>query len=142
MTDQLPVVYLTRRETFSAAHRLWSDDLSEAENRELFGPCAYDHGHGHNYVLEVTLRGPVDPATGILVNLKEIRDVMHELIIGPVDHRHLNHDAPLTRGINPTAENLVVLFWNVLYEHFEDMLDEVRLRETEKNWVMYCGETE
>lgn len=139
-TNKSPLVYLTRRETFSAAHRLWADDLSEKENRDLFGPCAYDHGHGHNYVLEVTLRGPIDPKTGILINLKEIRDVVHELIVGDVDHRHLNHDAPLTHGINPTAENLVVLFWNVLHKHFKEMLYEVRLRETEKNWVTYYGE--
>lgn len=139
-TKAAPIVYLTRRETFSAAHRLWSDGLSEAENRALFGPCAYDHGHGHNYVLEVTLRGPVDPKTGILINLKEIRDVMHELVVDDVDHRHLNHDAPLTRGINPTAENLVVLFWTVLHKHFSKTLYEVRLRETEKNWVTYRGE--
>ncbi|PTU30338.1 6-carboxytetrahydropterin synthase [Stenotrophobium rhamnosiphilum] len=139
-TKKAPLVYLTRRETFSAAHRLWADDLSEQENRDLFGPCAYDHGHGHNYVLEVTLRGPIDPKTGILINLKEIRDVVHELIVGDVDHRHLNHDAPLTRGINPTAENLVVLFWTVLHKHFNEMLYEVRLRETEKNWVTYYGE--
>lgn len=139
-TKAAPIVYLTRRETFAAAHRLWSDNLSEAENRALFGPCAYDHGHGHNYVLEVTLRGPVDPKTGILINLKEIRDVMHELIVDDVDHRHLNHDAPLTRGINPTAENLVVLFWTVLHKHFNSTLYAVRLRETEKNWVTYRGE--
>lgn len=141
MTTKAPIVYLTRRETFSAAHRLWSDTLTEAQNRELFGPCAYDHGHGHNYVLEVTLRGAVDPATGIVVNLKEIRDVMHELIVDCIDHRHLNHDAPLTRGINPTAENLVVLFWQVLHAHYGATLHEVRLRETEKNWVTYTGET-
>lgn len=139
-TKKAPLVYLTRRETFSAAHRLWADDLSEQENRELFGPCAYDHGHGHNYVMEVTLRGPIDPKTGILINLKEIRDVVHELVIGDVDHRHLNHDAMLTRGINPTAENLVVLFWTVLHKHFKETLYEVRLRETEKNWVTYYGE--
>ena len=139
-TKKAPIVYLTRRETFSAAHRLWSDDLSEAENRELFGPCAYDHGHGHNYVLEVTLRGPIDPKTGILVNLKEIRDVIHDLVVDGIDHRHLNHDAPLTREINPTAENLVVLFWNVLHGHYGDTLYEGRLRETEKNWVTYYGE--
>lgn len=139
-TKKGPIVYLTRRETFSAAHRLWADDLSEQENRDLFGPCAYDHGHGHNYVMEITLRGPIDPKTGILINLKEIRDVVHDLIVGDVDHRHLNHDAPLTKGINPTAENLVVLFWNVLHKHFNEILYEVRLRETEKNWVTYYGE--
>ncbi|MGH8528918.1 MAG: 6-carboxytetrahydropterin synthase [Nevskiales bacterium] len=135
-----PRVYLTRRETFAAAHRLWSEQLSDAENRALYGPCAYDYGHGHNYVLEVTLLGPVDPKTGIIVNITEIRDATHELILEDVDQRHLNHDSPLCRGINPTAENLVVLFWKVLHERFGDLLHEVRLRETEKNWVTYRGQ--
>lgn len=138
--EKAPLVYLTRRETFSAAHRLWSDALSDDQNHSLFGPCAYGHGHGHNYVLEVTLAGTVDPKTGIVINLKEVRDVVKELIVDHVDHRHLNHDALLTRGINPTAENLAVLFWNVLHAHFGDMLKNVCLRETEKNWVSYQGE--
>ncbi|HUP92048.1 MAG TPA: 6-carboxytetrahydropterin synthase [Solimonas sp.] len=140
MTTKAPIVYLTRRETFSAAHRLWSDTLSDEENRRLFGPCAYDHGHGHNYVLEVTLRAPVDPRTGIIVNVTAIRDATRQLILEDVDHRHLNHDSELCRGINPTAENLVVLFWNVLHGHFGAVLHQVRLRETEKNWVTYRGE--
>ena len=138
--DKRPLVYLTRRESFSAAHRLWSEALSDEQNHEIFGPCAYGHGHGHNYVLEVTLAGEVDPGTGIVVNLKEVRDVIQELVIDHVDHRHLNHDALLTRGVNPTAENLVVLFWQVLHAHFGSMLRNVCLRETEKNWVSYSGE--
>ena len=140
MTSKAPIVYLTRRETFAAAHRLWSEQLSDEQNRELFGPCAYDHGHGHNYVLEVTLRGAVDPKTGVVVNLTEIRDATRDLILGDVDHRHLNHDSKLCRGINPTAENLVVLFWGVLRKRFGELLHQVRLRETEKNWVTYIGE--
>ncbi|HEY0974891.1 MAG TPA: 6-carboxytetrahydropterin synthase [Solimonas sp.] len=135
-----PIVYLTRRETFCAAHRLWSEDLSDAENRALFGKCAYDHGHGHNYVLEVTLRGPVDPKTGILINVTEVRDAIRELVIDDVDHRHLNHDSPLCRGINPTVENLAVLFWQVLQRRFGDLMYEVCLHETEKNWARYRGE--
>ena len=140
MPSKTPIVYLTRRETFAAAHRLWSEHLSDEQNRKLFGPCAYDHGHGHNYVLEVTLRGAIDPKTGVVVNLTEIRDATRDLILGDVDHRHLNHDSELCRGINPTAENLVVLFWNVLRPRFGDLLHQVRLRETEKNWVTYTGE--
>lgn len=140
MTTKAPIVYLTRRETFAAAHKLWAAHLSEQENHDFFGPCAREFGHGHNYVLEVTVRGAVDAKTGIVVNLKEIRDVMHELILDSVDHRHLNHDALLTRGINPTAENLVVLFWNTLHAHYGALLHEVVLRETEKNWVSYRGE--
>ncbi len=140
MTTDRRIVYLTRRETFAAAHRLWSGELSEAENRALFGKCAYDHGHGHNYVLEVTLRGPIDPKTGILVNVTELRDAIRVLILDDVDHRHLNHDSELCRGINPTVENLTVLFWNVLHGRFGALLYEVCLHETEKNWARYRGE--
>lgn len=139
-TDARPIVYLTRRETFCAGHRLWSDALSADENRRLFGPCAYDHGHGHNYVLEVTLRGPIDPRTGVVVNLTEVRDATRALILEDVDHRFLNHDSALCRGINPTVENLAVLFWNVLHARFGALLHEVRLHETEKNWAVYRGE--
>ncbi|HEY1077767.1 MAG TPA: 6-carboxytetrahydropterin synthase, partial [Fontimonas sp.] len=129
-----------RRETFCAGHRLWSEALSEADNRALFGPCAHDYGHGHNYVLEVTLRGPIDPRTGVVVNLTEVRDATRELILDDVDHRHLNHDSELCRGLNPTVENLAVLFWKVLHGRFGALLYEVRLQETEKNWAVYRGE--
>ncbi|HKY93321.1 MAG TPA: 6-carboxytetrahydropterin synthase [Nevskiaceae bacterium] len=139
-TSGRPIVEITRRETFAAAHRLWSSTLTDDQNRKLYGPCAYDYGHGHNYVMEITLRGPVDPATGILVNLTEIRDATRELILEDVDHRHLNHDSELVRGINPTAENLVVLFWTILERRFGPLLHEVCLQETEKNWVRYRGD--
>ncbi len=135
-----PIVYLTRRETFCAAHRLWSDDLSPEENRALFGKCAHDYGHGHNYVLEVTLRGPIDPRTGILVNVTEVRDAVRELLIDDVDHRHLNHDSVVCRGVNPTVENLAVLFWQVLQPRFGALLYEICLFETDKNWARYRGE--
>lgn len=107
---------------------------------ELFGPCAREYGHGHNYVLEVTLRGGVDPDTGIIVNLTEVRDAVRSLIIDKVDHRHLNCDSPLCAGVNPTTENLAVLFWNTLSARFGTLLFEIRLQETEKNWVVYQGE--
>lgn len=139
-TDRRPVVYLTRRATFSAAHRLWSDALSEAENRALFGACARDYGHGHNYQLEVTVKGGIDPKTGVVVNVAEIRDAVQTLLLDDVDHRHLNHDSELCRGINPTVENLAVLFWNVLQERFGALMYEVRLHETENNWAVYRGE--
>lgn len=135
-----PVVYLTRRENFAAAHRLWSSELSEAENRALFGPCSRDYGHGHNYVLEVTVRGGIDPKTGIVVNITDLRDAIRELILQDVDHRHLNHDSQLMRGINPTVENIAVVFWQVLQPRFGELLHEVCLFETDKNWVRYRGE--
>ncbi len=141
-TEARPVVYLTRRETFCAGHRLWAEALSDAENHALFGPCAREYGHGHNYVLEVTLRGPIDPQTGVVVNLTDIRDATRDLILDDVDHRHLNHDSVLCRGLNPTVENLAVLFWSVLREHFGEALYEVKLHETEKNWAVYRGEVQ
>ncbi len=139
-TKKKPIVYLTRRERFSAAHRLWSESLTDAQNHELYGPCAREYGHGHNYVIEVTLRGEVDPDTGVIVNLTQVRDAIKELIVEDTDHRHLNHNSELCRGINPTAENLVVLFWTVLHKRFGELMHEVRLRETDKNWVVYRGE--
>jgi 6-pyruvoyltetrahydropterin/6-carboxytetrahydropterin synthase len=140
MTRKTPTVYLTRRERFSAAHRLWSDSLTDEQNHALYGPCAREYGHGHNYVIEVTLRGDVDPDTGVIVNLTQVRDAIKELIIEDTDHRHLNHNSELCKGINPTAENLVVLFWQVLHKRFGKLMHEVRLRETDKNWVSYRGE--
>jgi 6-pyruvoyltetrahydropterin/6-carboxytetrahydropterin synthase len=140
VTAPAPIVYLTRSEHFSAAHRLWSDQLTEVENQALFGACARPHGHGHNYVLEVTLRGAVDPRTGILVNLTELRNAMRGLIVDEVDHRHLNADATICTGINPTTENLAALFWRILHPCFPDTLYEVKLFETDKNWASYRGE--
>ncbi|HEX4853630.1 6-carboxytetrahydropterin synthase [Arenimonas sp.] len=136
----VPTIYLTRRETFAAAHRLWSAELSAAENHALYGKCAREFGHGHNYVLEVTLRGGIDPKTGVLVNVTTVRDAIRELILDHVDHRHLNHDSPLCAGINPTVENLTVCFWRALQPRFGALLHEVCLHETEKNWARYRGE--
>lgn len=141
MTEPAPIVYLTRREHFCAAHRLWSEDLSPEENRELYGPCAREYGHGHNYWLDVTLRGPVNPRTGVIINLRELRDALAELILEDVDQRHLNHDSPLCAGVNPTAENLAVLFWQVLAPRFGSLLYEVKVQETDKNYAVYRGET-
>ncbi|MBL0923981.1 MAG: 6-carboxytetrahydropterin synthase [Sphingomonadaceae bacterium] len=135
-----PVALLTRQESFSAAHRLWADSLSDAENRALYGPCANEYGHGHDYVLEVTVKGAIDPATGMVINLTDLRDAMRELVVSHVDHHHLNHDVAICKGLNPTTENLAVLFWDRLGTRFPGLLDEVRLRETPKNWVVYRGE--
>lgn len=139
-TEKSPIVYLTRRASFAAAHRLWSDHLSAEENHALFGPCAREHGHGHNYVIELTLRGGIDPKTGVVVNITEMRDAIQELILDQVDHRHLNIDSPLCRGVNPTVENLAVLFWNTLAPRFGALMYELMLYETEKNWASYRGE--
>lgn len=135
-----PVVYLTRRSTFSAAHRLHSADLSDSENKAIFGKCNNPHGHGHNYVLEVTVRGKVDPHTGMVMNLTDLKKAIDELIIEPVDHKHLNYDVPIFRELNPTAENMAVVFWKLLESRLPDLLHEIKLYETENNVVVYRGE--
>ena len=131
---------LHRWESFCAAHRLYDNKLSPEENESLYGPCSREFGHGHNYRLRVTLRGGVDPRTGMIVNLVKVKDAVQELILDDMDHRHLNHDSRLMQGINPTAENLAVVCWNVLRERFGTLLYEVLIEETPNNLVSYRGE--
>ena len=135
------MVYLTRRATFSAAHRLWSNHLSDEENYALYEKCANPNGHGHNYVLEVTIRGVPDPQTGMILNLTDMKRITEEQVIASVDHKHLNYDVPWLEGVIPTAELLVVAFWKRLQRGFpEGMLYEVKLHETENNIALYRGE--
>jgi 6-pyruvoyltetrahydropterin/6-carboxytetrahydropterin synthase len=131
----MPVV-ITRRETFSAGHRLFNPAWSEERNREVFGKCSNPSGHGHNYVLEVSLAGPVDPQTGFVYDLSELAALMRKLIIADVDHRNLNSDVDWLRGVIPTTENLVDAFWERLDSSLPDgLLFSVRIGETEKNWA-------
>lgn len=135
------MVYLTRRGSFSASHRLWSPHLTEAENVALYDKCANPNGHGHNYILEVTLRGEPDPRTGMLLNLTEMKRIVEEQVIRWVDHKHLNYDVPWLEGVIPTTEMLVIKFWERLVRSFPNgMLYEVRLHETENNSAVYRGE--
>ncbi|HEU5375245.1 MAG TPA: 6-carboxytetrahydropterin synthase [Ktedonobacteraceae bacterium] len=135
------MVYLTRRATFSAAHRLWSEYLTDEENYVLYEKCANPNGHGHNYILEVTIRGWPDAQTGMILNLTELKDTINEAVIKWVDHKHLNHDVPWLEGIIPTTEMLVVTFWERLVTALpEGLLYEVKLYETENNIALYRGE--
>lgn len=135
------MVYLTRRASFSASHRLWSEHLSEEENLALYEKCANPNGHGHNYVLEVTVRGTPDPKTGMLLNLTELKDVMNKEVVDWVDHKHLNYDVPWLEGSIPTTEVLVIKFWKRLERAFpKGVLYEVKLFETENNIASYRGE--
>lgn len=135
------MVYLTRRVTFSAAHRLWSNALSEAENIAIYDKCANPNGHGHNYVLEVTVRGTPDPHTGMVLNLVALKQAMNEQIIAWVDHKHLNHDVPWLEGCIPTTEVLTIKFWERLARALPSgLLYEVKLLETENNSASYRGE--
>ncbi|HTK11869.1 MAG TPA: 6-carboxytetrahydropterin synthase [Ktedonobacteraceae bacterium] len=135
------MVYLTRRVTFSAAHRLWSNALSEEENYLIYDKCANPHGHGHNYILEVTVHGQPDQQTGMVLNLADMKRIIHEQAVDRVDHKHLNYDVPWLEGIVPTTEMLVVKFWERLEPHFPPgLLYEVKLYETENNSATYRGE--
>jgi 6-pyruvoyltetrahydropterin/6-carboxytetrahydropterin synthase len=135
------MVYLTRRASFSASHRLWSDQLTEAENYAIYEKCANPNGHGHNYVLEVTVCGVLDPRTGMVLNLTDLKHAMNEQVVKWVDHKHLNYDVPWLEGFIPTTEVLVIKFWERLADSLPaDMLYEVKLHETENNVASYRGE--
>jgi 6-pyruvoyltetrahydropterin/6-carboxytetrahydropterin synthase len=127
-------VLVSRREAFNAAHQLCDPGLSEAENRRLYGKCA--NLHGHNYVLEVVVAGEIDPATGYVLDLKELSDVISRRVIEHVDHRNLNTDVPWLEGLIPTAENLALAFWERIRSELPSgLLRTVRLWETDKNWA-------
>jgi 6-pyruvoyltetrahydropterin/6-carboxytetrahydropterin synthase len=125
---------VTRRATFAAAHVLKREDWSSERNREVFGACAGDHGH--NYVLEVSVSGPVAADTGMVVNLKTLDQAIRKAVVDHVDHRHLNRDVPFLEGVIPTAENLALAFWQRLESSLEGArLERLKLTESENNSV-------
>lgn len=127
-------VLVSRRDTFNAAHELRDPGLSDEENRRVFGKCA--NLHGHNYVLEVVVAGEIDAATGYVLDLKHLAEVMSRRVIVDVDHRNLNNDVPWLEGIIPTAENLAVAFWERMRSELPaGSLRTVRVWETDKNWA-------
>jgi len=134
-------VYLIRRATFCASHRLHSSYFTDEENKKLYDKCNNLHGHGHNYELFVTLKGIVDLKSGMVINLVDIKNIMLKEIIDKVDHFHLNHDVEMFNGIIPSVENMVIVFWDVLKDKFpENSLFEVKVVETENNMAIYRGE--
>jgi len=137
----MATMYLTRREVFSASHRLWNQELSDEQNFELYDKCANPNGHGHNFILEVTVAGNVKRESGFAVDFKKIKRLLHTEIIEKVDHKHLNYDVDFLKGIIPTAENIARAFWDVLESKSgETQLYSIRLHETENNMVEYRGE--
>ena len=135
------MIYVTRRVTFSASHRLFNPRLSEKENEELFDKCANGNGHGHNYVMEVTVAGEPQERTGYVVDLKRLKEILKSEIVDKVDHKHLNEDVNFMKGIIPTAENIARVFWDILEPKIPDArLFSIRLHETENNVVEYRGE--
>lgn len=137
----MAVITLTRRYGFSAAHVLARSDWTAERNRAVYGKCAHPGGHGHNYVVEVTLRGEVDPVTGRLTSLDRLDALVRERVLERLDHRWLDHEIPEFAAEVPTAENIAFFVWAALQgEVSPAKLHRVRLLETDNNSVEYCGE--
>jgi 6-pyruvoyltetrahydropterin/6-carboxytetrahydropterin synthase len=135
------MVYLTKVYEFSSAHRLHSHVLSAEENQEIFGKCNNPSGHGHNYVLEVTVKGDVDSRTGLVAGLDFLDEVVQKQVYARFDYKHLNLDTREFEKLNPTSENFVKVLWNVLEPNLRPVaLHRLRLRETPKNHFDYYGE--
>jgi 6-pyruvoyltetrahydropterin/6-carboxytetrahydropterin synthase len=134
--------HLTRRYIFSASHRLHNDGMSEAENRTVYGKCNNPHGHGHNYALQVTVSGQVDPKTGMICNLVDLDEAVQREIIERFDHQNLNVRAEF-KSVVPTTENLSEVIFNILKQSFKAAhLEKVRLEETMMNSFEYAGGAE
>jgi len=133
---------VTRRVDFSASHVCSQRSLSEEENRALYGAAANPKGHGHNYILEVTVEGEPDPVTGMVFDLKRLKEILNEAVVQPMDHRFLNYEVPPFDRVVPTAENVAVEIWNRLLPYFSGegaRLHKVRLFETEDLYVDFGG---
>lgn len=135
-----PTVVVTRREHFNAAHRLYNPAWSDAENARVFGPCANPNYHGHNYDIDVSVSGGVDPATGYVVDIKTLKDLIEAHVLRRMDHKNLNLDVPEFAATNPTAENIVVQCWRWLTPVIPvGRLVRIVLWETDRNVVEYTG---
>ena len=138
----MPTVRVTRRVHWNSAHRLYRPDWSDQENARVFGECSNPHWHGHNYEMDVTVSGPVDPETGYVLDLKILKDILEERVVSDLDHRNLNVQVPWLQGMNPTTENLVVAIWGRIVDGLPPGLRLVRivLWETPRNYVEYTGD--
>lgn len=138
------MIFLTRRATFSASHYYWNPEWTEEKNRAVFGRCANRNGHGHNYTLEVTVAGEPDPATGFVVDLKWLKDVIEDRIMTAWDHRHLNLEVPEFASAIPTTENIAIAAWRRLEPSIAAAtgarLSRIRVYETPEIFAEYRGE--
>lgn len=135
----MPTVTITRRVHFNAAHRLHNPALSDDENRAIYGPCNNPNFHGHNYELEISVEGEIDPRTGYVADLSDVKRVADERVLQVLDHRNLNLDVPALEGVIPTTENLVVTIWRMLDGHLPGRLVTLVLWETPRNRAEYRG---
>jgi 6-pyruvoyltetrahydropterin/6-carboxytetrahydropterin synthase len=135
------MILLTRKAEFSASHYYWNDAWSDEENRRAFGKCANRNGHGHNYTLEVTVSGNIDPVSGFVVDLKDLKTVLEREVVSVYDHRHLNLEVPEFKTANPTTENIAVAIWKRLDGKIPGAkLHRVRVYELPDLFADYYGE--
>ncbi|XP_060884737.1 6-pyruvoyl tetrahydrobiopterin synthase [Labrus mixtus] len=133
--------YISRVQSFSACHRLHSVHLSDEENRSVYGKCNNPNGHGHNYKVEVTVRAKIDPLTGMVMNLTDLKRYIEEVIMDPLDHKNLDRDVPYFSKVVSTTENVAVYIWDHMVKVLPpNVLYEIKIHETDKNIVMYRGE--
>ncbi|MFC2086946.1 6-pyruvoyl tetrahydropterin synthase family protein [Bacteroidota bacterium] len=136
------MIFVTRRERFNAAHRLYRDEYSEEKNYEIFGKCSNPNWHGHNYNLFVTVKGEVDRETGFLINLKELSNLIKRKIIDKLDHKNINLEVDFMKDKMASTENLAISIWQELNSDVQELgcnLHCIKLEETENNYVEYFG---
>lgn len=137
----MPKVTVHRKAHFNAAHRLYNGEWSDARNATIFGKCANPHFHGHNYELIVAVKGEINPLTGFVMDMKVLKNLIEVEIEEKLDHKNLNEEVEEFKTLNPTAENIAVVIWNILRDKIEKQLElSVTLYETPRNFVVYDGE--
>ena len=138
MPDSPKRLSVYRKEHFNAAHRLHNPALSDEENKELFGSCNNEYYHGHNYDLHVKVTGVVNPKTGYVVDMKILKKIIKDHVLAKFDHKNLNLDTEEFKNINPTAENIAIVIYDIIKPKLDEELElQVRLYETERNYVEY-----
>ncbi|KAK7116069.1 6-pyruvoyl tetrahydrobiopterin synthase-like [Littorina saxatilis] len=136
-----PVVYISRSDCFSACHRLHSPLLSDEDNKLTYGKCNNPNGHGHNYKVEVIVRGPVDPVTGMVINLTDLKLYINEAIMSLLDHKNIDKDVSYFKDVVSTTENVAVFIWDNMVKRLPPgLLHEIKVHETDKNVIFYRGE--
>ncbi len=138
----METIYITRRETFNAAHKLWREDWSEQKNEEVFGRCSNKNWHGHNFSIFVTVKGKPSPETGFVINLKDLSTILKREVVEPLDHKNLNLDVPFLKGMLASTENVAIQIWDRIKEPIAEAggeLVKIKLVETENNYVEYYG---
>jgi len=136
------MIYITRRERFNAAHRLYRKDYDDQKNYEVFGPCSNPNWHGHNYVMWVTIKGELNPETGFLVNLKEVSRILKEKVVEKLDHKNMNTEVDFMKGHFASTENLAIAIWEQIDQPIRELgaqLYSIKISETENNFVEYYG---